>query len=44
MFLLIPALLRNGVHFWLALLAGCVLTLMLYLAMAHVGSRFGLRL
>ncbi|HEY8605253.1 DUF3147 family protein [Tsuneonella suprasediminis] len=44
MFLLIPALLRNGVHFWLALLAGCVLTVVLYLAMMHVGSRFGLRL
>ncbi|MGI9375130.1 MAG: DUF3147 family protein [Tsuneonella suprasediminis] len=44
MFLLIPALLRNGLHFWLALLAGCVLTVVLYLAMMHVGSRFGLRL
>jgi len=44
MFLVIPALLRNGVHFWLALLAGCVLTVVLYLAMMHVGPRFGLRL
>ncbi len=42
MFLLIPALLRHGVGFWLALGAGCVLTVLLYLAMAHFGPRFGL--
>jgi hypothetical protein len=29
MFLLIPALLRSGVNFWLSLLAGCVLTFIL---------------
>ncbi len=44
MFLLIPALLRHGVPFWAALVAGCVLTLGLYLAMMQVGPRFGLRL
>ena len=44
MFLLIPALLRAGVNFWAALLAGCVLTILLYLAMTWVGPRFGLRL
>jgi len=44
MFLLIPALLRAGVSFWLALLAGCALTIALYLAMTWAGSRFGLRL
>lgn len=44
MFLLIPALLRAGVNFWLALLAGCVLTIALYLAMTWIGPRFGLRL
>jgi hypothetical protein len=44
MFLLIPALLRNGVPFWLALIAGCALTIALYLAMTWIGPRFGLRL
>ena len=44
MFLLIPALLRHGVSFWLALLAGCALTVALYLSMMHVGPRFGLKL
>lgn len=44
MFLLIPALLRNGANFWLALLAGCALTVALYLAMMQIGPRFGLRL
>jgi hypothetical protein len=44
MFLLIPLLLRQGVGFWLALLAGCALTVLLYLAMTMIGARFGLRL
>jgi hypothetical protein len=44
MFLLIPALLRNGTSFWIALAAGCVLTVVLYLLMMQVGPRFGLRL
>ena len=44
MFLLIPALLRAGVHFWAALLAGCALTVLLYLCMTWIGPRFGLRL
>lgn len=44
MFLLIPALLRQGTPFWLALLAGCCLTVILYAAMTWVGPRFGLRL
>ena len=44
MFLLIPVLLRHGTSFWIALLAGCVLTVLLYLAMAHIGPRFGLKL
>jgi len=43
MFLLIPALLRSGLSFWLALALGCLLTLGLYLAMTHLGPRFGLR-
>ncbi len=44
MFLLIPALLRSGVSFWLSLLAGCVLTFILYIGMTTIGPRFGLRL
>jgi len=44
MFLLIPALLRHGAPFWLALVAGCALTVVLYLAMMQLGPRLGLRL
>ena len=44
MFLLIPALLNRGVSFWLALGVGCVLTVLLYLAMIHMGPRLGLHL
>ena len=44
MFLLIPALLKSGAGFWLALGAGCCLTITLYLATMWVALRFGLRL
>ena len=44
MFLLIPAALHRGVPFWLALLAGCMLTIALYAAVIWAGPRFGLRL
>ncbi|MGN6500103.1 MAG: DUF3147 family protein [Tsuneonella sp.] len=44
MFLLIPALLRGGAPFWLALALGCALTVALYLAMAHFGPRIGIRI
>ena len=44
MFLLVPALLRRGVPFWPALAAGCTLTVALYVAMAAMGSRFGIRM
>jgi F0F1-type ATP synthase assembly protein I len=44
MFLLIPYLLRHGFGFWIALSVGCLLTIVLYLAMVFVGPRFGLRL
>ena len=44
MFLLIPLLLRHGIGFWVALLAGCVLTVALYGLMVWAGPRFGLRL
>ena len=41
MFLLIPLMLRHGAGFWLALLAGCALTIALYLAMIWLGPRLG---
>ena len=44
MFLLMPAMLRNGFGFWVSLAAGCALTVFLYSAMLWVGPRFGLRL
>jgi hypothetical protein len=44
MFLLIPALLNRHVPFWVALGAGCLLTIALYLTMTWVGPRFSLRL
>lgn len=44
MFLLIPALLRSGMSFWLALLLGCLLTVVLYALLALVAPRFGIRL
>src|SRR6478752_3638487 len=36
MFLLIPAMLRGGTPFWLALVAGCGVTIVLYLLMIGV--------
>jgi len=44
MFLLIPLLLRQGFPFWLALAAGCALTVALYLMMVAAGPRLGLKL
>lgn len=44
MFLAIPWLLRHGYGFWLALLAGCALTVALYLLMAQFGPRLGIRI
>lgn len=44
MFLLIPALLRHGIGFWVALGAGCVLTIALYVTMTAIAPRFGLQL
>jgi hypothetical protein len=37
-------MLRAGVNFWAALIAGCLLTLALYSLMIWLGPRFGLRL
>ena len=44
MFLLIPALLRHGLGFWLALGLGCLLTVLLYLIIARFGPSLGIRL
>src|SRR3954465_463390 len=44
MFLLVPALLRAGWNFWVALSVGCIVTIALYLAMTAIGPRFGVRL
>lgn len=44
MFLLIPALLRHGLGFWLSLGLGCALTVALYLVMVRFGPSLGIRL
>lgn len=44
MFLLIPAMLRAGAPFWLALIAGIGLTTAFYLAMTAILARFGIAL
>ena len=44
MFLLIPALLRAGLPFWVALAAGCALTIALYLTLTWAAPRLGIQL
>ena len=44
MFLLMPWLLRSGMSFWVSLVLGCALTMLLYLAMVALAPRLGLRL
>lgn len=44
MFLLMPWLLRSGYSFWVALLCGIVVTIILYLATISIAARFGVRL
>jgi hypothetical protein len=44
MFLIIPLLLRHGTGFWVALIAGCCLTIALYAAMTWIAPRIGLQL
>jgi hypothetical protein len=44
LFLVLPALLRSGVAFWLALLLACALTVALYSGMALVAPKLGIRL
>jgi hypothetical protein len=44
MLLFIPWMLRHGVGFWIALIAGCVLTFLLYLATVPLAAHFGIKL
>ena len=44
MFLLMPWLLKSGYGFWVALLAGCALTIALYLLMVWLAPKAGFRL
>ena len=43
MFLLIPVMMRAGVSFWLSLIAGCAVTIVLYLLMVRFGPALGIR-
>ena len=42
--LALPAMLRAGLPFWLALLLGCALTIALYLGMVWMAPRVGIKL
>lgn len=44
MFLVMPALLRHGVGFWLTLGASCLMTFLLYLATVWLLGKFGVAL
>ena len=44
MFLIMPWLLRQGVGFWPALSVGCVITILLYLAILWIAARLGIAL
>jgi hypothetical protein len=44
MFLLMPAMLRGGAGFWISLIASCIITFLLYLAMTSILARFGVNL
>ena len=44
MFLLVPWMIRQGHAFWAALLAGCALTIVLYLSVIWLGPKAGVRL
>ena len=44
MFLLVPLLLKRGIGFWPALLAGCLMTVLLYLLTSWALARAGFRL
>jgi hypothetical protein len=44
MFLLLPYLLRAGLNFWLALVASCLITVVLYFFTVILAARFGVKL
>jgi len=44
MFLLVPLLLRRGASFPTALVAGCAVTILLYLCTVAIAARMGIRL
>lgn len=44
LFLVLPALLRHGVGFWLAMATVCAMTVVLYFLTVLVAARFGVRL
>ena len=44
MFLLVPLMLKRGIGFWPALLVGCLVTIILYVATTWALSRSGVRL
>jgi hypothetical protein len=44
MFLVVPAMLRGGMGFWPSLTAGCVLTMLLYVATTLALAKFGINL
>ena len=44
LFLILPALLRHGVGFWLALAISCALTILLYLLTVWLLPKFGVTL
>ena len=44
LFLMLPAMLRRGVTFWLAFTAACVLTSVAYVGLVWVLGRFNIRL
>jgi hypothetical protein len=44
LFLILPALLRNGMAFWSALGLSCLVTVGVYFALAWVLGRFGVRI
>lgn len=44
MFMLVPFMLRQNVGFWLALTAGCALTVLLYLCVIWLSPKLGVQL
>lgn len=44
MFLLFPVFLRKGLSFWPSIISCCIITMLLYAAMAMILKRFGMEL